>query len=742
MIGTRQWIEFWKEIKHLEKFRIDRWLGISDQLRSKLIGFSDSSQMAYGAVVYARTEYPDGTIKCNLVMSKTRVAPLKTVTIPRMELSAAELLSRVIVEVKKSLEFTEMEYILWIDSSPALYWLRKDPSSLKVFIANRVASIQRNTDLKCWKYVNTKDNPADLLSRGVKPSDLAGNKLWLHGPEWLSKPTSEWPAEQFPLSMPVGIDLELRVHTISEFKGGLDIGRQSADREQMDRVPILEYTNNLEHALRIFSFVIRYANALHDKYKPPTRNRRSAKLRIEPPTGKERAWAMRYFIKKAQEEHFKAELSALQRKEKIPDKSKLEPLKPILDENGIIRVGGRLDRANLTYERKHPPVVPRGSRLAWLIMDQAHRRCAHGGVQVTAYYVRQNFWIPRLRDELKNFTKKCVICVRQSQVCAEQLMGELPADRIRPGKAFVATGVDYAGPFQVKYMDKTGQTIILHKSWIAIFVCMKTRAIHIDLVTDLTSASFIAFFEQFLARRGRCERMFSDNGTSFIGAEKEIARAYAKWQADGTVDRIANKGTEWTFMTPAAPHQGGIYEAAVKSMKYHLKRIIGARIMEYQQFVTMLAGIEAILNSRPITPLSDDPDDLQALTPGHFLVSEPLIPPPPFKYVNENDEIGRRLWIERQKMTEHFWKRWENEYLTTLQERKKWRKEKENVRIGQLILLKDENLPPAQWRMGRIIELLPGKDGLVRNILVRTDRTTLKRPIQKICILPVDVPPP
>lgn len=451
---------------------------------------------------------------------------------------------------------------------------------------------------------------------------------------------------------------------------------------------------------------------------------------------------MRYFIKKAQEEHFKAELSALQRKEKIPDKSKLEPLKPILDENGIIRVGGRLDRANLTYERKHPPVVPRGSRLAWLIMDQAHRRCAHGGVQVTAYYVRQNFWIPRLRDELKNFTKKCVICVRQSQVCAEQLMGELPADRIRPGKAFVATGVDYAGPFQVKYMDKTGQTIILHKSWIAIFVCMKTRAIHIDLVTDLTSASFIAFFEQFLARRGRCERMFSDNGTSFIGAEKEIARAYAKWQADGTVDRIANKGTEWTFMTPAAPHQGGIYEAAVKSMKYHLKRIIGARIMEYQQFVTMLAGIEAILNSRPITPLSDDPDDLQALTPGHFLVSEPLIPPPPFKYVNENDEIGRRLWIERQKMTEHFWKRWENEYLTTLQERKKWRKEKENVRIGQLILLKDENLPPAQWRMGRIIELLPGKDGLVRNILVRTDRTTLKRPIQKICILPVDVPPP
>lgn len=233
--------------------------------------------------------------------------------------------------------------------------------------------------------------------------------------------------------------------------------------------------------------------------------------------------------------------------------------------------------------------------------------------------------------------------------------------------------------------------------------------------------------------------MFSDNGTSFIGAEKEISRAYAEWRKDGTVDQIASQGTDWTFMTPAAPHQGGIYEAAVKSMKHHLRRIIGTRTMEHKQLTTLLTEVEAILNSRPLTPLNDDPEDMQAITPAHFWLGEPAILPPSFRYVNEGDAFGRKLWIERKKMLDHFWKRWEGEYLVTLQERKKWRRERENIKIGQLIVLKDENLPPAQWKMGRIHEVMPGKDGLIRNVLVKTEKSFFKRPVQKICILPIDV---
>lgn len=172
---------------------------------------------------------------------------------------------------------------------------------------------------------------------------------------------------------------------------------------------------------------------------------------------------------------------------------------------------------------------------------------------------------------------------------------------------------------------------------------MHTRAVHLDVVDDLMSSSFIACYERFVARRGLCYKLYSDNGTSFIGAEKEIARAYKEWQMDGTVDRIANKGTHWSFMTPAAPHQDGIYEAAVKSIKHHLKRIVGPRIMEYRQFETLLCSIEAVLNSHPLTSLTDDPNDIQALTPGHFLINRPFTAPPPFRYVNEGNLEGKRL---------------------------------------------------------------------------------------------------
>lgn len=267
---------------------------------------------------------------------------------------------------------------------------------------------------------------------------------------------------------------------------------------------------------------------------------------------------------------------------------------------------------------------------------------------------------------------------------------------------------------------------------------MKTRAVHLEIVDDLTSSSFIACYECFVGRRGTCYKMYSDNGTSFVGAEREIARAFKEWQKDGTVDSIAKRGTQWIFMTPGVPHQGGIYKAAVKSMKHHLKRIVGTRILKHRQFRTLLCNIKAVLNSRPLTPLTDDPDDLQALTPGHFLGNGLLVVSPPFNHMNDEDLEGRKLWIERQKMLTHFWQRWQNEYLTTLQERKKWRREKQGLKVGHLVLIRDENLPPTQWKLGRIVELIPGSDGLVRNVLIKTAKGEFKRPVQKICVLPVD----
>lgn len=390
------------------------------------------------------------------------------------------------------------------------------------------------------------------------------------------------------------------------------------------------------------------------------------------------------------------------------------------------------------YEQRHPAIIPKGSRLAWLLMEHAHRVSLHGGIQVQMQFLRQRYWIPQLRDELKKFTRECVECVRNKPITLDQLMADLPADRIRPGKPFETTGVDYAGPFNVKYVDKENETVIMLKAWVVVFVCLKTRAVHLDFVNDLKSSSFIACYEEFVARRGRCYKLYSDNGTSFVGAEKEISRAYKKWQQDGTVDSVARRGTSWNFMTPAAPHQGGIYEAAVKIMKHHFKRIVGPRVVEFRQLKTLLCKIEAVMNSRPLSALTDDPNDLNALTPGHFLVGEALVLPPPFEHVNEGDLEGRRLWREREKMFKDFWARWHDEVLTSMLERKKWRRERENVKVGQLVTIKDENLPPTHWKMARVVEIAPSTDNRVRNVFVKTETGTFKRPVQKLCLLPVD----
>lgn len=733
-----KWIEFWRNIIQLEQFKIDRWIGILPKAVVQLHGFSDSSERALGACIYVRVQKVSGEILCNLLTSKSKVAPVKTVSIPRLELSATELLSRLVNEVKTSMEWPTMEYYLWTDSSISYYWIQKEPSLLKTYAANRVAAIQENTDIDRWRHIDGKDNPADLLTRGVTPSELIDNQFWLHGPSWLSLPQSEWPISRIMREPSEEAIIEMKINSVMMFKDPLRIRLEG----QATSLPLIEYVDHLEQVVNILSFIYRFIELKLNKSKVRTKNKRKKrgekKPTINPPTNGEKTKAMIYLIRKTQQEYFKGELSALKENRNVPDRSLIQSLRPILDEDGLIRLGGRLDRSEIDYEMKHPYIIPHESKLARLIMDYAHKETDHGGIQVMMQFIRQKYWIPRLRNGLRRTVHNCVVCVRMNARTETQLMAELPKERTCIGKPFLYTGVDYAGPFEIKINDGRSNRPT-RKCWIAIFVCFITRAMHIEIVTDLSTAAFIASFERFIARRGRCLKMFSDNGKCFLGADKELQKAMEYWTDQEALDHIHSRGTEWRFMSPAAPHQGGIYEAAVKSMKHHLKRVIGQKILYFEQLGTLLTQIEAILNSRPLQPLSDDPKDMQALTPGHFLVGEPLVTPLPFNIDPKPDTSGVKLWRERQKMVQHFWDRWTNEYLVTLQERKKWRKEKENVRLGQLVVLKSENFPPSSWALGRICELLPSKDGLVRTVIVETATTRLKRPVQKICILPVEV---
>lgn len=317
-------------------------------------------------------------------------------------------------------------------------------------------------------------------------------------------------------------------------------------------------------------------------------------------------------------------------------------------------------------------------------------------------------------------------------------MGNLPDVRVNcTTRAFVHVGVDYAGPILLRTAPGRGRKV--HKAYIAVFVCMTTKGLHLEVVSDYSSAAFLAALSRFCARRGLPTTIYSDNGTTFQGADRELTETYqAVLQDPEIANALANRLISWRFIPLAAPHFGGLWEAAVRSVKNHLRRCIGTSTLTYEEMSTLLSRIEACLNSRPIAAVSENLDDYRALTPGHFLIGAPLIPIPEPSVLEVNEHRSSR-WQLLQRLAETFWKAWSADYLHTLQQRPKWRARLHLARVGQLVLVQNYNAPPQQWDLGRISACHPGEDGITRVVTIRTSKTTLQRPINKVCFLPIDI---
>lgn len=287
-----------------------------------------------------------------------------------------------------------------------------------------------------------------------------------------------------------------------------------------------------------------------------------------------------------------------------------------------------------------------------------------------------------------------------------------------------------------------GRGMTSRKAYVAIFVCLATRAVHLELVGDYSTTAFLDAYTRFCARRGLPVAMYADNGTTFVGAEKELAKSYhhAIRNPDFLNHTISDK-TAWHFIPPHAPHFGGLWEAGVRSLKHHLRRTLGSHTLTFEELMTVLCKVEACLNSRPISPLSDSHDDYEPLTPGHFLVGSALTvsPEPSLLHLKEN-RLSR--WQLVRQITEVFWKSWQNDYVNTLQQRSKWRKPQQSVKIGTMVLIRNPNLPPCKWNLGRVTQCHAGSDGLVRVVSVRTAISEYKRPITQLCLLPIECDEP
>ncbi|XP_055585236.1 uncharacterized protein LOC129738077 [Uranotaenia lowii] len=448
--------------------------------------------------------------------------------------------------------------------------------------------------------------------------------------------------------------------------------------------------------------------------------------------------SMYTLVKLAQSERFEEEIFEIQRNQQVKSSSRLKSLCPILVE-GILRVGGRLRNAPVGFNKRHPIILPDNHPFTELVMVHYHHKLLHAGPQLMIASVRERFWPLRIRNLARKVFHNCVNCFRCKPDVQQQLMGELPRERVTPAFPFLRTGIDYCGPFYYRPTRRATPW----KCYVAVFVCLVTKAVHLECVGDLTSEAFVAALKRFVSRRGTPELIECDNALNFQGAKRELAELANLLRSQQHQELVHRSFQEdqitFKFIPPRSPNFGGLWEAAVKSMKKHLRCTVGNVILYHDEFVTLLTQIEACLNSRPLTQLSTDPNDLDVLTPGHFLIHRPLkaIPEPSLEEISLN-RLNR--WQQTQEYVRRIWKQWQSEYLSGLQPRTRWTTQRDNIKVDTMVLLKDENLPPLKWKFGRITEIFRGNDNNIRVVNVRTAQGEYRRSIGKICVLPIQQP--
>jgi len=714
--NAKKWKEFKSELSLLRDLRITRCASCPSPELVEIHGFSDASKTAYGACVYLRTVDTQGRVFVHLLCAKTKIAPLKPLTIPKLELSAAVILTRLVKKVTESIDIVIHRIYYWSDSTIALAWISTRPHLLKTFVSNRVSEIQSLSNSSEWRHIRTKENPADLLSRGLMPRQLKASSLWWRGPPWLMSEEQEWPANTIAEDTQTQLP-EMKTNLCSH------VSTQGSEISFS-----FENFSNLNRLERTIAWCKRFkTNCLKPK----------GERQLGPLTCSEINNANICLIKIAQRECFSTEIRTLLKGKQIDVKSNLLKLNPFVHSDGTLRVGGRLDHSSYNFNKKHPLIISGKHHLTKLIFKREHIKLLHVGPQALLAAIRDTYWPISGRNISKKIVHDCVVCFRNNPRSIQALMGDLPADRIQPSYPFQITGVDYGGPFLVK--DRKGRGCKISKCYVSLFVCFATKAVHLELVPDLSTNAFILALRRFASRRGMPSKICSDNGTNFVGAHSELKELgnFLLNNHDELLACFTNERCDWSFIPAYSPHFGGLWESGIKSTKHHLKRVMGNALLTFEELYSLLTQIEAVLNSRPLTPLSSHPSDLSALTPAHFLIGRPLtsVPNPDVTHIPQS-RLDRFQHL--QQLQQHFWQRWSKEYISELQCRTKWKVKSPQICEGTLVLVKDDT-PPMKWRMGRLIQLHPGRDSIPRVVSIQTSKGVIRRSVTKICPLPIDV---
>ncbi|XP_062710974.1 uncharacterized protein LOC134289009 [Aedes albopictus] len=672
--------------------------------------FVDASEKGYAAVAYFRFEERN-TIECAFVTAKTRVAPLKYMSIPRLELQAAVIGTRLAKMIGDTHRIPVRERFFWSDSRDVLFWIRSDHRRFDKFVGARVGEILENSEASEWLWIPTKLNVADEGTKWQKIPDLSPSSRWFAGPDFMWQQQSSWPAQPRDHE---GTIVSVNAHAIYE--------------------PVLNFTkySNWRKLIRITAYVLRFVGNLRTRLQ----RQQSVNGILRQP---ELIEAEHCIYRQTQLDAYGEEITLLRSAAKengnkgipIPKSSSLYKLSPFLDVHGVLRTKGRTSGCQyVDADAVHTIVLPREHPITMLVVQFTHERYHHLNHETIVNELRQKYWIPRLRNVCNKVRRQCQHCKNARAQPQPPIMADLPPARLAAySRPFSFAGIDYFGPIQVV----VGRRI--EKRWGVLITCLVVRAIHIEIAHSLNTSSCIMALRNFMARRGVPLELFSDRGTNFVGANRELTEAVRLLDHDQLMQEFVTPDTKWTFLPPSSPHMGGSWERLVQSVKKILGKMQLPRTPTDEVLRNSLMEVECIINSRPLTYVPIDDAEHEALTPNHFLLgssggSKPLVAydDSPATLVNN--------WRTSQIYANIFWRRWLREYLPTISRRTKWHYPTKPIEIGDVVIIADPDLPRNSWPKGRVLDI-SCRNGQVRSATVRTPNNIYIRPAVKLAVLDV-----
>lgn len=705
------WLLWVQKLPEIENINIDRWYGVSynPEVEFELHTFVDASEEAYAAIVYLRVLVGSSSC-CRIVSAKSRTAPVKALTIPRLELNAAVLGTRLAISVQKQQTICFTKRYFWSDSRTVICWINSETRNYKQYVSCRVGEILEETEINEWFWISTKKNVADLATRLTLP-DFGCQSEWFCGPYFLQLSKEEWPIKK---DEKLETDEEIRPRVLLS--------------NHIER--LLEYSNfsSYKKLLRRFMSVIRCFKIWKLKANHSTESIPSEFCQF---VLKQAEYAI---FKVAQQDVYGEEITQLRSNNKISKRSSLYKRMAYLDQDGLLRCTGRIDFSiDASHDTKRPIILPTDHHITNLVILHYHLKFNHHNHETVVNELRQKFSISRLRTQLWKLRSSCQHCKNNLAKPSPPEMGQLPPARLKSfTRPFSYVGIDFFGPITVSIGRRQ------EKRWGMLMTCLTVRAVHLECVHSLNTSSCILGLRNFINRRGCPLEVYSDNGTNFKGASRELREARSKIDMNQVAKEFLEAAMKWFFIPPASPHMGGAWERLVRSVKDNISYITKSRSFKEEYFISLLIEVENIINSRPLSYIPIDDENGEALTPNHFLLGSSN-GNKPVGVFEDNGVLLRNNWHTIQKLANLSWKRWINEGLPGLNLRSKWHSTdaSRQLKVDDIVLVFDERSPRCCYPKGRIIDVSVSNDGLVRKATVQTSTGIYERPVVKLAKLDV-----